>query len=85
MVQRTKTYSRNDYKLTKYELDAVKELNRNRKIIGMPPIQVKERQCLHCRKKFVSAGARLCKVCTFRFKHDPLPSISGHDINTDGL
>lgn len=45
------------------ELKKLEEQNQARFKLGLPIIQVKQRQCLTCRRVFVSIGNRCCKAC----------------------
>jgi hypothetical protein len=47
-------------------LHSMKDINKTRTQIGLPPLKLKIRQCLKCEKKFTSHGShnRLCPTHT---------------------
>lgn len=48
-----------------YGVNNLTEVNRTRRIHGLPEVKPKERECLRCDKKFLSenGGHRMCSHC----------------------
>lgn len=62
----------NEHKsMYKYSEYTVKEINKVRKEAGMPALSLKTRNCLRCKKSFlsVSGANRMCTDC--RYMQDP--------------
>lgn len=48
-----------------YGVNSLSEVNKARRLMGLPPVVIRERECLRCEKSFTSHGRdhRMCSMC----------------------
>ena len=54
-----------EYKHDNFEVYSIEEINKSRKLIGLPLLKKEKRNCINCKKKIDTIQDRLCPKCRY--------------------